>query len=273
MSWKSLVTAGLLCVVAVPAWAAPSIKVLDGGLSGGNRVWNVVVTPTGTSSVGVELGFARPTGLGNILTAVSNANWADDGIAPVGNPGSNPYTGTQTEGVVLGAGGANVFASLGSTNILTGGVDSTVLTITTQGPISVLDLSGVFGPGSDSAFLAETVGGVSSIATPKLRYGIYGDFAAGSPNNAVNSADFGEFASLFGKPVASQTVLEKQIIDRFLLPGGGVVGAAQFGQFASNFGFSGPAAASGSGGLAVPEPTSFGMLLLAVCGLMARRSR
>jgi hypothetical protein len=273
MSWKSIVTTGLLCLIAAPVWALPSIRVDDGGLSGGNRVWNVIVTPSLNSAMGVELGFARTTGAGNILTAVSNSNWEDDGVAPIGNPGSNPYTLTTTEGVQpVGGGGANVFASLGSTNIITSGTGTTVLTITTAGNISVLDLTGAVGPSSDSAVVWDDSGPLYL----RQRYGIYGDFAGGGPNNNVGNADFGEFASLFGKPVISQSPAEMAIIDRFLKPGGGVVGNAEFGKFASNFGFSGtaPPPGPGGGGLTVPEPTAVVLLLFGtLAGLLTRKRR
>jgi len=83
MSWKSLVTAGLLCVLASPAFAAPNMSLTSTGganASGhldanGNWLWTVKVTPdltlmpsgdtTGTP-VAVELGFTGSTvaGLG-----------------------------------------------------------------------------------------------------------------------------------------------------------------------------------------------------------------
>ena len=57
MSWKSLVSAGLLCVLASPAFAVPTLHVESGGLNAsGDWIWNVSITPTGTTSpVAAEL--------------------------------------------------------------------------------------------------------------------------------------------------------------------------------------------------------------------------
>src|SRR6187455_1229139 len=59
MSWKSLVTAGLLCVVASPVFAAPGLTVTSGGLNAqGNWVWNVQVSSSLASTpLATELGF------------------------------------------------------------------------------------------------------------------------------------------------------------------------------------------------------------------------
>ncbi len=60
MSWKSLVTASLLCVLASPAFAVPQLEITSGGLdpTTGNWVWNVRIAPTtNTTPVATELGF------------------------------------------------------------------------------------------------------------------------------------------------------------------------------------------------------------------------
>jgi hypothetical protein len=71
MSWKSLVTAGLLCALASPVFAAPTLTLVPGGTfasnhldANGDWVWKVQVTPdftllpdtTGTP-VAMEVGF------------------------------------------------------------------------------------------------------------------------------------------------------------------------------------------------------------------------
>jgi len=91
MSWKSLVTAGLFCVLVSPAFADPNMSVIKGGSvatgnldASGNWVWTATVTPdlgivtggTGTP-VDVELGFTS-TSTGTVagqgaLKAVANA--------------------------------------------------------------------------------------------------------------------------------------------------------------------------------------------------------
>src|SRR6266576_3778579 len=72
MSWKSLITAGLFCLLASPAFAVgPTMNIVPGGTNASSRldangswVWNVQITPdqtlvpdlTGTP-VAAELGF------------------------------------------------------------------------------------------------------------------------------------------------------------------------------------------------------------------------
>ena len=72
MSWKSLVTTGLFCLLASPAFAAPNVGLVSTGNAqgsghlnaAGNWVWTVQVTPdlalvpdaSGTP-VAAELGF------------------------------------------------------------------------------------------------------------------------------------------------------------------------------------------------------------------------
>jgi hypothetical protein len=90
MSWKSLVTAGLLCVLASPVFAAPNVSIVSGGAqagtsnnldAAGNWVWKVQVSPdaalvpdaTGTP-MAAELGFTSTSagtvaGQGNLINA------------------------------------------------------------------------------------------------------------------------------------------------------------------------------------------------------------
>lgn len=90
MSWKSLVSAGLLCVLASPAFAAPTMGIVPNGTqasgklnAAGNWVWTVQVTPdiaiapTGTP-IGVELGFSSTSdgsvsGQGDVKSVTNNA--------------------------------------------------------------------------------------------------------------------------------------------------------------------------------------------------------
>lgn len=256
MSWKSLVCAGLVCVLASPVFAAPTLKVRDGGLDGGNRVWNVTVAPeTGPSSLAVELGF-DPTGA-TIVSATSNADWEDDGVAPVGNPGNNPFSGSITNGITVGAGGANVFAALGSTNLLNG--SSNVLTIKTSGPIALLDLAGIYGAGSNQARIAED--GTNFDYSGK--FGVNGDFDL---NGKVDVVDFGVFGDEFGKTGQTNNPAD--------FDGNGNVDVVDFGVFGDNFGLAIPAAAAGSVA-GVPEPTSMFMVIVGMIAgaTMLRRKR
>jgi len=90
MSWKSLVTAGLLCVLASPVFAAPNVTITSAGAqagtsgnldAAGNWVWKVQVSPdTGAvpdasgTPVAAELGFKSTStgvvaGQGNLINA------------------------------------------------------------------------------------------------------------------------------------------------------------------------------------------------------------
>lgn len=120
MSWKSLVTAGLLCVLASPAFAVPNLGLVSTGnanASGhlnaaGNWVWTVQVTPdvsvgyvgdgTGTP-VAAELGFTSTStrsvdvaGQGNVLSASQSAG----ALANFDklNPGTAVFGAWQTAG-------------------------------------------------------------------------------------------------------------------------------------------------------------------------------
>jgi len=87
MSWKSLITAGLLCVLASPVFAAsavPQLEIINDGLdASGNWVWYVRVapsdgartnptTPTG-SPMAVELGFNLSAG--GTIKSVTNVGY------------------------------------------------------------------------------------------------------------------------------------------------------------------------------------------------------
>jgi hypothetical protein len=120
MSWKSLVTAGLLCVLASPVFAAPNMAIVKGtsgaqaGTSGnlnaaGNWIWTVQITPdlalvpdaSGTP-VAAELGIASSStgaaaGQGNVLTATNASTGAGDKFDTM-NPGTVVFGSWQTAG-------------------------------------------------------------------------------------------------------------------------------------------------------------------------------
>src|SRR6478672_8172558 len=92
MSWKSLVTAGLFCLLASPAFAQPNMGIVStGGTTGtggsnghlnatGNWIWTVQVTPaltmvpdTSGTPVAIEAGFtSTSTGVGTVTTGPGN---------------------------------------------------------------------------------------------------------------------------------------------------------------------------------------------------------
>ena len=114
MSWKSLVTAGLLCVLASPVFAVgPTMTIVKGGTvsnnnldANGNWVWKVQITPdlslvpdtTGTP-IAAELGFTtsstNASPQGNLLSATRlNQATNFDTI----NPGTVIFSAWQTAG-------------------------------------------------------------------------------------------------------------------------------------------------------------------------------
>jgi hypothetical protein len=148
MSWKSLVTAGLLCVLASPAFAAPNMGIISTGGTGsssghlnaaGNWVWTVQVTPdvslvpdtTGTP-VAMEAGFSSTStgavsGQGDVLSAARNptngtgsfdtlnpgtaifTSW-QTGIAPAGNGLLDPASNNRPTGIQINAPGVGTTA-------------------------------------------------------------------------------------------------------------------------------------------------------------------
>jgi hypothetical protein len=115
MSWKSFVTAGLLCVIASPVFAAPTVSIVPGGTFASNRlnadgdyVWNVRLFQSSPivdvddggpllpgSPLGAELGF-RET-----VSEVLNAVNMNDGFDFNTNPGNGIFgweTLTDTDG-------------------------------------------------------------------------------------------------------------------------------------------------------------------------------
>lgn len=87
MSWKSLVSAGLLCVLASPAFALPQLEITSGGLdAAGNFVWNVRIAPTAAGTpMDAELAFSE-SGARSIVS-VTNTGSA---IWDTNNPGVAP---------------------------------------------------------------------------------------------------------------------------------------------------------------------------------------
>jgi len=171
MSWKSLVTASLLCVLASPAFAVPQLEITSGGLNAaGQWVWNVRIAATnGTTPLATELGFTANGALKSVVNASAAAwdtNTAGNAIfaweTPYNTPAKpegievNAAAGTTvTNGAALPAVGGHpttlvspgtplnqIFAALGSADNLTLtspagttiGASVPYLTITTAGP-------------------------------------------------------------------------------------------------------------------------------------------
>lgn len=164
MSWKSLITAGLLCVLASPAFAAgPTLGAIPGGTQASNRldangnwVWNVQITPdygavpdaSGTP-VAAELGFTS----NNTVSAATMGSGFD-----TLNPGKQIFTFESNAGCnangnpcgiqIGGTGSTQVFSAIGSPNATTGALN--YLTLTAGKPTSTnltttITTSGAYG--------------------------------------------------------------------------------------------------------------------------------
>lgn len=167
MSWKSLLTAGLLCVLATPAFAAPTLRV-TGSINNKNaspvRVWNVAAGPDialdPTTALALELGFEAVGG--NILSIQATPNMAA-AAAPAAarvdfdtNPGNvifgwetltdvDPTAGVNMKpvGVQLGTGAnANKAVAFLGSNLFTTAGNRDMLTITTQSSVTALNWGG-----------------------------------------------------------------------------------------------------------------------------------
>lgn len=291
MSWKNfIVCGGLVCLLASPAWADPTLRVVDGGLSGGGgRLFNVFVTPDPAlydlplggpftaSSMAVEIGFEA---LGaSIVDATTTNQWEDDQAAPLGNTGLNPYTSTVDTGIVIDGAGANVFAALGSTSGPGPNPDplgdiageTLVMTIELDGAIGLLEMSSSILAQAEQEFVVtEGFGNAPLYPTTSSRFGVVGDFDL---DGDVDGIDLGPFAGQFCGSVAGCAPASFADFD-----GDTDVDGVDLGPFSARFGLSAPGApipGAGAGSAVVPEPTSITLFLfgLAACGSLFRRRK
>ncbi len=193
MSWKSYLTAGLLCVLASPAFAAPTLTVTGSRLTkpaSGTpvRVWNIAVTPDFTSTAGastplaLELGF-EATG-GNILSINVTGNEAR--VPSANNPGNkifggetiDPTANNNPAGLQLGSSWvasapSKAFAAIGTAdfaNAVSTPVNANInrldlITITTDQAVTSLKWGGAYASGT-GAYISPTgsLTGVARIA-------------------------------------------------------------------------------------------------------------
>ncbi len=295
MSWKSLVTAGLLCVLASPAFAVPSLTISNGGLDGsGNWIWNVTVTPTAASTpVAVELGLRETTAGSQLLTATKNATNFD-----TDNPGTvifgwetltdvDPGAGVNNKPVGLQTNAATdeIFAALGSIDFATLQANEVVV-IKTAGPIdtrlgTTLQVLGKYGTGSVNGRVAE-ITGASALNYSNFSGSASRTVLAGDANlsGGVTGADLATLAANFGQAGSfnwsggdfngSTSGTEVTGADLAIL-------AAAFGSSGGTntpLTINGVAGGAGSSLGSVPEPASialFGLALLAGMGFVRRQ--
>jgi len=188
MSWKSLVTAGLLCVLASPVFAAPTLTLVPGGTfasnhldANGNWVWKVQVTPdlalvpdaSGTP-VAAEVGFtssrdvvsaARLNQATNFDTlnpgAVIFSAWQTAGNGLLDAASNNRPTGLQLNGPGIGTtAGASYTANSsvsGTANQVFAALGS--VNFTTAGAKDVISITAK-GPDFNNLTTTITTGGV-----------------------------------------------------------------------------------------------------------------
>jgi hypothetical protein len=173
MSWKSLVSAGLLCVLASPAFALPQLEVTFGGINAaGNFVWNVRVAPTAAGTpMDAELAFSETSAKSIVkVTNSGSAIWDTNnpGVAPAsftwvvnsGTPAKpeglqGNFTGaadgtTVVNAAVLGGDATSavnaaldqIYAALGSKDLLVGDLSSPAgTTIAASTPLLQIEVS------------------------------------------------------------------------------------------------------------------------------------
>lgn len=285
MSWKSIVITGLLCVVASPVLAAPSVSAKVLGLdTAGNWVWQVNATPdaalfannppNGTGgSVAIEVA-ATASGR-NLVSAAANAT-----NFPANNPATAvpgfAFWGAADSGVKTNVATNQLVAGLGST-YFTAGTAQEAFRVHTQRPTTTaltttLTLSGAY---SGNGRIAQA--------------GVNNDTVTGAINQAVRpgnanlspNVDVGDLAILAanyngtGKTWAQADFTG----DGATNVGDLAVLAANFNQADVNWATPGavnlpttPGAGGGSVAAAgVPEPSAIAMLLVGCLSALATR--
>jgi hypothetical protein len=136
MSAKKVVFLTLCCALAAQAVdASPILTVAPSGISGGNRLWAVNISPDASlfggsppgGSLAVELAFSVDDPVD--LLGVVNATPA---IWDTATPGNNPFTNTITTGLYVNLINDQTFGAFGST-FLTSPSPVQLFTITTMG--------------------------------------------------------------------------------------------------------------------------------------------
>jgi hypothetical protein len=312
MSWKSIVTAGLLCVLASPAFADPTLTVTGGRqtrtavVANQKRVWNIAVAPDLTASptgspLAIELGF-RATG-GNILSisgaqnAPSRVEHEDD---PNGQPGNTIFgwealtdvgagnmrpIGTQ---IGTGANADEAVAFIGTADFTTASRQD-LITITTDLSVTSLAWGGRFtAAGADAGVGTFTNGRIAHVmgAGSANFHSYVGSLVSGSTTagqeymgdmDGSGDTNFGDLAA-FGQALQMAAAYEaaRPNLNRIGRGDANGDGAFNFGDLAGFGQLLQNVAPLGSGSslesASVPEPASFVLIALGA-GLAVLRRR
>jgi len=297
MSWKSLITAGLFCLLASPVFAVgPTETIVKGGgfASGylnanGDWVWTVQIAPdqgivpdaTGTP-MAAELGFtsskagATAAVVGGGVFDTPNPGKKIFGTEPnsasTGNPAAN-FDGA----IVVNGAGTTISTAIGSSNV-TGSTARDYITITVPGPstanlTSTITTSGAYsGLGRIAQINGGTSGGpytTGNFDTFNVVAGKTAKAGDADLNDSVDAGDFGTWLANFGNP---STPWYNGDFDN-----NNSIDSGDFGIWLANFGSgagAGSGLSSGGGGGTVPEPASIALIGLAslmVTGLRLRK--
>jgi hypothetical protein len=276
MSWKILVSAGLLCALASPVLAAPTLgidlvrngtgqPVLD---ASGNWQWNVTVTPdaslfTGSpaaGSVAMELGISASVANGNLVSITKNgANFPSD------NPGTPIGAGfpinTNTTAVGVQLLGNNAAVNLGSI-AFGSATPQQVATIITKGPSTVGSLTTTLAWSGAYTGMGRIAQGGQNFDTFSGSITKTAKAGDANLNGTVNSTDL---LALLNNINQSGRIWSQGDFN-----GTGQVNSSDLLILLNNINQSGtpPGAGAGSGG-SVPEPSAIILAAIAAGGLAA----
>jgi hypothetical protein len=235
MSWKSIACVAALGAIAAPALAAPSINVVKVS----NTTGRIDIITTAAGSIGAEI---------NLILAGATLTGAtiNSAIFDTANPGDNPFiagspVGGDTTGLGLDLANNRLFASYGSGS-------------QPAGTYKLLDFTytGV-GTGTGDGFVA-SIGALQNVAADvEALGGVIGDTDG---NGNVNLQDLFNVQNNFGgtsPPSLGDT------------DGNGTIDLQDLFNVQNNFG------AGAATAVAVPEPASALVALLAVAGVVLGR--